>query len=110
MSQRAFLADLDADLHIALADAGMADTGTYTAPGVGATPVPCRAYIDKSLHSTGEYAPTFGPQVTASILRADVAAPAVGGTLKIDGETFALDAPDDSRSDDGISVWVVRHV
>lgn len=110
MSQRAFLADLDADLHIALADAGMADTGTYTAPGLGATPVPCRAYVDKSLHSTGEYAPTFGPQVTASILRADVAAPAVGGTLAIDGETFALDAPDDSRSDDGISVWVVRHV
>lgn len=110
MSQRAALAAMDARLHAALADAGLADTGTYTAPGVGATPVPCRAYIDKSLHSTGEYAPTFGPQVTASILRADVAAPAVGGTLAIDGETFVIDAPDESRSDDGISVWVVRHV
>ena len=40
MSQRAALAAMDARLHAALADAGLADTGTYTAPGVGATPVP----------------------------------------------------------------------
>lgn len=110
MSQRAAIAAMDARLHAALADAGFADTGTYTAPTPGAVPVTCRAYIDKAMQSAGEFAPTFGARIVASILRADVPSPAVGGTLVIDGETFVIDAPDESRSDDGISVWVVHHV
>ena len=104
MSQRAFLADLDADLHIALADAGMADTGTYTAPASGALPVSCRAYVDNNLARLGEYGETYGATAIITLLRADVAAPAAGGVVSVDGSSYTLRQPLDA--DDGISVWI----
>lgn len=101
MSQRAALAAMDARLHAALADAGLADTGTYTAPG--GLPVPARVYVDKSIATMGEYAPTYGLTATVTILRADVADPREGGVVAVDGESFTLRQLLDS--DDGIAVW-----
>jgi hypothetical protein len=109
MSQRAFLQQIDADIHAALAEAGMADTGTYTAPGELSEPVPARCYVNKSGQSAGEYAPTFGARITIDILREDVPAPQVGATVIVDGDTFVLEAPVVERRDDGLTGWVVRH-
>lgn len=103
MSQRAAIAAIDARLHAALADAGLADTGTYTAPGVGATPVTCRAYADKGVTTVGEYAVSYSFTATVTILRADVADPREGGIVAIDGSSYTLRQLIDS--DDGITVW-----
>ena len=106
MSQRTRLAELDADLHEAFADAGLADEGTYTAPGVGAVPVPCRVYVDKASQLAGDYAATYGPRTVITLLRADVPAPAEGGIVNVDGETFALRSR--IEADDGITSWVAE--
>lgn len=103
MSQAAFLSDFDADLHMALAESGLADVGTYTAPTTGAVAVPVRAYVDKGVRTFGEYAQTYAGDVTVTMLRADVPDPAEGGIVAIDGGTYTLRTPIDS--DDGITVW-----
>lgn len=104
MSQCAFLAALDADLHAAFSDSGMADTGTYTAPG-GAPQAGVRVYVDSSLQNAFDAA--YGPRTTVTLLRADVADPVRGAALVVDGRTYLLDAPQDA--DDGVTVWTVRH-
>ena len=103
MSQRAAIAAMDARLHAALADAGLADTGTYTAPTPGAVPVTCRAYVDKGVTTVGEYAVSYSFTATVTILRADVGDPREGGIVAIDGSSYTLRQLIDS--DEGITVW-----
>lgn len=101
MSQRTFLADLDARLHEAFASAGMADTGTYTAPG--STAQPARVYVEKSLARLAEYGEAYAGAVLITLLRADVPAPVAGAVVHVDGSSYILRTPVDS--DDGISMW-----
>lgn len=101
MSQRAFLASLDADLHAAFAAAGMADTGTYTAPG--GSPATVRVYVDGNIAEVGSYAPTFGYSASITLLRADVPDPVAGATVTVDGETYTLAQP--LEADEGITKW-----
>jgi hypothetical protein len=110
VSQKAFLEGFDEAAHAAFAAAGMAGTGTYTAPGELSVAVPCRCYVDKARQRAGEFAPVYGARITVDILIADVPAPAVGGTLVVDGDTLVLEAPDAAQGDDGIQRWVVRRV
>ena len=104
MSQSAFLTSLDAEIHAALADAGLADDAHYTAPG-GVEPVPCRVYLDERTWTVGEYAPAYADAARLTILRADVPDPVEGATVTILGRTWTLRQPIDN--DDGISVWEV---
>lgn len=106
MSQRAFLADLDADLHIALADAGMADTGTYTAPGAARIDG-VRMYVDKGVQDMGTSTTQRGPRVLVTLLRADVATPVRNAVVELDGERWRLVSPTENV-DDGVAEWVVE--
>jgi hypothetical protein len=107
VSQRAFLAELDADLHGAFADAGMADIGAYTAPDAEPTedPLPVRVYVDRNVQTIGEFNQIAANRTEVSYVRADVA-PVKGARLVVDGETFINV---EVVSDDGsLSRWLVR--
>jgi len=53
MSQRQFLADLDAGLHASFAAAGMADLARYT-PSPGEAAVPCQVYVTRDVETIGD--------------------------------------------------------
>ncbi len=105
MSQREFLADLDATLHAGLAVAGMADAGQYTPPGGGA-PVPCQVYVDKDVETIGSLRQFVANRVEIAYVRQAGVALAKDGTVVVDGMTFTNVK---IISDDGsLSRWLVR--
>ncbi len=53
MSQREFLAQLDADLHTCFAGSGMADAGLYTPPGSSAE-FACQVYVIRDVETIGD--------------------------------------------------------
>lgn len=106
MSQRDRIADMDARLHRAFTNAGLAGTGTYTAPNqqpLGNV----RVYVDKGAQEMGSYSQRVGPQVTITLLRADVPQPMKNAIVDVDGERWRLVSPTDD-ADDGITKWVVE--
>ncbi|WP_312321005.1 hypothetical protein [Stenotrophomonas sp.] len=105
MSQREFLADLDATLHAGLAVAGMADTGQYTPPGGGAS-VLCQVYVDRDVETIGGLRQFVANRVEIAYVRHAGFAPAKDGTVIVDGATFTNAK---IVSDDGsLSRWMVR--
>ena len=104
MSQKAFLAAFDASAHAALASSGLADTGQYTPPG-GGTAVAVRVLVDRTTQQIGDFGTVNAGQVTVSYLLADVA-PAVGGRLAVDGDTYRNEREIDN--DGALSRWEVR--
>lgn len=116
MSQRAFLADFDADLHWAFAGAGMADNGLYTPPAPPApvdpeapapAATPCSVYVDRDTQTLGETRQFKAGRVeVAYLLSAMPEAPRKGGRLLVDGDTYIND--DEISNDGSLSRWVVR--
>lgn len=114
MSQRAFLAALDADLHAAFAGAGMADRGLYLPPGVElppALPDPlaanCDVFVDRDTQTLGETQQFKAGRVeVVYVLASMVVPPARRGQLVVDGVTYIND--DEISNDGSLSRWVVR--
>lgn len=104
MSQKAFLADFDANAHAAFMASGLADTGEYTAPG-SATAVSVRVMVDRAKQQVGEFGTVNANRVEVSYLLADVV-PAVGGKLVVDGDSYINQSEIDS--DGSMSRWMVR--
>lgn len=116
MSQRAFLADFDADLHWAFAGAGMADNGVYTPPAPlppvdpeAPLPAPglCSVYVDRDMQTLGETRQFKAGRVEVSYLLHGMAEPPrKGGRLLVDGDVYIND--DEISNDGSQSRWVVR--
>lgn len=116
MSQRAFLAEFDADLHWAFAGAGMADNGVYTPPAPlppvdpDAPPpaaMPCSVYVDRDMQTLGETLQFKAGRVEVAYLVAAMAEPPrKGGRLLVDGDTYIND--DEISNDGSLSRWLVR--
>lgn len=104
MSQTDFLRNLDSILMGAFHAAGMADSATYTPPGVGA-PAACRVYVDRNPAALEQMGvEVAGNRIVVGILRAEVNRPDVGGTLVIGSETFVLEAR--IHADESLTRWV----
>lgn len=105
MSQRQFLADLDASLHAGFAAAGMAEFGLYTAPGAPVA-VPCQVYVDRDVETIGGLRQFVANRVEISYVRDAGLELAKDGTVRVDGVTFTNVK---IISDDGsLSRWMVR--
>jgi hypothetical protein len=104
----AFLADFDAIAHSAFADAGIADTGTYTGIAPGATPIPVRVMVDDDVAQVGELSRLPGTWARITLLRADVAAPARGARVVVGAQTFELEQM--IRQDTGSTEWEASRV
>ena len=105
MSQREFLADLDASLHAGFAAAGMAEIGQYTTPGA-AVAVPCQVYVDRDVETIGGLRQFVANRVEISYVRDGGFVPAKDGMVRVDGMSFTNVK---IISDDGsLSRWMVR--
>lgn len=106
MSQLAALAEMDADIHAAFADVGIAETGSYLAPGaVPGQEVPCRVYVNRDLLVEGELRQFKAGRVEIGYLVADVT-PRKNGRITVDSVTYYND--DEIGRDGSMSWWTVR--
>ncbi|MCW0398770.1 hypothetical protein NB688_000584 [Xanthomonas sacchari] len=106
MSQRDFLRQFDALAISAFSAAGIADTGSYYAPG---SPVaqPCTVTIDRDVMDYGDdAAPVSTSRTLVGFQRSEVE-PAHGGRLALPGETFLLEKR--VKQDESRSQWVVTN-
>lgn len=109
MSQLSALHALDADLHAALADAGLGNTGHYTAPGANFD-VPVRCYLDRNVQVLGEFGQVVARRDELSILLEDVPAPAGKGRVYLPDEATTYMLTDEINNDGSLSRWAVRRV
>jgi hypothetical protein len=94
VSQRTFLQELDADLHAAFADSGMAESATYTPAAFGSSPVTARVFVDRAVNDAGNFdSRVTSRHVVVTVLLEDLeAAPREGDRLGLGSETFTVDA------------------
>lgn len=111
MSQRAFLAGLDASLHAAFASAGMADSGLYTAAQGGA-PVPCQVYVTRDVETIGDLRQFKAHSVEVDYVLGSLAVaglePVQKGRLQVDGDLY--ENASELSNDGSMSRWKVRRV
>ena len=100
------LAGLDAVIHGAFAAVGLADAGTYTAPG--GQGLPCRCYVDRSVQQMGDGGHVSGPRTLVTLVREGLPEPVAGAVVTVGAETWELEA--EVSRDEGVSRWVVSHV
>lgn len=106
MSQRQFMQEFDAAAFAAFADAGLADSAQYLAPGAAAA-LPCTVQIDRDVRDFGmDGAPVNTGYTLVTFQRAEVE-PARRGRLVLPGETLVL--AERVRQDESISQWVADH-
>lgn len=107
MAQLAFRQQIAGDMFDGLVDAGMADAGTYTPPGVGQTPVDCRGIvINRGQAPFGTFGTVMGNKTTVRILLAEVPAPLRGAIVAADGGSFEL--VKELLNDGALSTWEVK--
>ena len=107
MSQRDALRSLDADIHVALLDAGLSDIGHYV-PKAGGDPIEVRVYVDEAQQAMGEFGQSIGFRTVVGLLLEDVPAPEQFATVTVDGTNYKLESRD--RVDQSMSWWVVSRV
>lgn len=111
MSQRAFLAGLDASLHAAFAEAGMADSGLYT-PTQGSPAVPCQVYVTRDVETVGDLRQFKAHSVEVDYVVGSLAVaglvPGQKGRLLVDGDAY--ENASELSNDGSLSRWKVRRV
>jgi len=106
MAQLAFRQQIASDMFDGLVDAGMADLGTYTPPGIGQTPVPCRVVINRGQSPFGTFGTVMGDKTSVRILLAEIPAPVRGAVIAADGGSFEL--VKELANDGALSTWDVN--
>lgn len=108
MGQKDFLAGLDAQIHGALAAAGVADVATYHPRDVALPPMQgVRVYVDRDAEIIGEVGQVIGTRTEVDVIHQDGLQLTKGGALVIDGETLTLSAR--IGGDGSISRWAVAN-
>lgn len=111
MSQRAFLADLDASLHAAFAAAGMADSALYT-QSQGSSSVPCQVYVTRDVETVGDLRQFKAHSIEVGYVLGSLAAaglePVQKGRLLVDGDLY--ENATELSNDGSLSRWKVRRV
>lgn len=109
MSQRAFIAAFDQAAHAAFKAGGLADDGTYTAPG-SSDAQPVQVYMNYDVAVDGQGDQLVTPRDEMHIICVGQWRPASKARVQItaDAETFELGKY--LGFDGSISHWVVRRV
>lgn len=108
MTQLDAIKQMDADLHAAFADAGLADSGHYTAPGANFD-TPVAIYIDRAVQVMGEFGQLVGRRTEIGIVHGAVT-PAQKGRVYVPDEPATYELGDKLTDDGSLSRWVVRRV
>jgi hypothetical protein len=104
--QLAFRQQIASDMFDGLVDAGMADWGTYTPPGIGPTPVPCRVVINRGQVPVGTFGTFPAGKTTIRLLVTEIAAPLRDAVVAADGDSFKL--VKELLNDGALSTWDVN--
>lgn len=107
MSQQQALREMDADLHSAFQDVGLAEIGDYWPPDAGpdASATLCRVYVDRGIQVFGEFGQITGRRDEIAFLLEDVT-PRGKGTVTVDGVSYVLG--EKVSENESASRWVVR--
>lgn len=105
MSQLAFRPQIASDMFDGLVDAGIADIGSYTPPGIGQVPVSCRVVINRGQAPFGTFGTVMGDKTSLRILLEEIPAPLRGAVVVADGGTFTL--VKELSNDGALSTWDV---
>lgn len=108
MTQLDTIKQMDADLHAAFADAGLADSGHYTAPGANFDS-PVSIYIDRAAQVMGEFGQIIGRRIEIGIVHGAIA-PAAKGRIFVPDEPAHYELGEKITDDGSLSRWVVRRV
>ncbi|OUL25885.1 hypothetical protein BV378_14205 [Nostoc sp. RF31YmG] len=104
MSQREFLQAFDGDAFEAFREAGFGDSAVYTSPGA-TVGVACTVLVDRGLRDYGDDPAPVAAGYTQITFQLREVAPAHGGRVVVDGETYVLDGHEEK--DGSASRWVV---
>lgn len=107
MSSLDTLRELDADLHAAFLDSGLADFAHYSAPGANVD-VDCPVYIDRAVRILGEFGQVVGHRDEVTILRRADLEPQKGGKVYVPAEALTYTLTDKIEDDGSASRWAVR--
>lgn len=105
MGSLEFRQQVASDMYDGLVDSDMADAGTYTDPGIGATPVPCRVVISRQRAPKGTFGKVMSDKTTIRLLLAEIPAPKRDGVIAADGGTFKLVG--ELLNDGAMAIWDV---
>ena len=109
MSQIDAMKAMDAVLHAAFERIGIADTGTYFAPG-GGVGIPCHVYVDRDVQVLGQFNEATARRDEIAICSGPFKAAPKGkiqvALLSGMVETWTLVDP--VKDDDSMSRWAVR--
>ncbi len=104
MSQRDFLQAFDGDAFEAFQLVAFGDSAVYTQAGVSVG-VACTVLVDRGLRDYGDDPAPVAAGYTQITFQLREVAPARGGRVVVDGETYVLDRHEES--DGSASRWVV---
>jgi hypothetical protein len=106
----AALQSIDATIHAAMLGAGLADLGTYLAPGGNPSTdtIACRVFVDRNTQELGDFGQLVGSRDVVGLFKADVQSPLQGASVTIGSETLKLKSLLDQ--DESKQRWVVSHV
>ena len=89
----------------AFISAGIADSGTYTAPGGSA--IPCRVFINRDQDVFGEFGGAVRKATTIDLLLSEIPTPKREGIIVADGATFKL-VRLAKPADESVATWEVE--
>ncbi|MDR6770379.1 hypothetical protein [Azospirillum sp. BE72] len=94
----------DAMFGVLFADPNMASDATYTAPGLGGVPTPCRAIFRQTdMDWRGNDVEVSTPGRIAEVRVAEVPMMKEGGTLAVDGKSYTIQSA--SRPNTDRTLW-----
>ena len=105
MSQKEFLRGLHAEIAADFVDEGLADIGTYTAPG-GPT-LPCTLMIGHDIARVGQVAVVNDRTKVLTLFKSEVGSPIPKAVVVTGTDTYTL--IDRVLDDDSRSIWTARH-
>lgn len=110
MGQRAFLAEMDSELHAAFAGVGMADDALYLRPQPvpDEQPVACRVYVDRDTATFGSIRQAKAQRIELVYVLSPGFAPEQAGTVLVDGDRY--ENMDLLSNDGSLSRWMARRV
>jgi hypothetical protein len=116
MPQIDFIRETVSDFFDALEDSDLADTGTYTPPGLGATPTAgCRGLINRGIATLdgASFGRAVGTSITVRLVLSDLPSPPKrGATWSVESQTFGVETFELVQwlADDGaLSIWQVKN-
>lgn len=100
-----FASEFDVDVREDLIDAGLAESGTYTAPA--GAPVACTVIVDYDIAKLGDIGAVNDRIAIVTLFKDQIERPVPRAVVVVGSMSYTLDSR--SSEDDSRSVWIARY-